>query len=35
MTSAKLAAKSWRKLNGYAHLVQLLAGRKFVDGIGA
>ena len=32
---AQLAAKGWRKLNGYAQLVQLLAGRKFVDGIAA
>lgn len=32
---AQLAAKGWRKLNGYAQLVQLLEGRKFVDGIAA
>lgn len=32
---AQLAAKSWRNFNGYGRLVELLAGRKFVDGIAA
>lgn len=31
----QLASKGWRKLNGYPQLIQLLAGRKFVDGIAA
>ena len=27
------AEKRWRKLNGHERIIQLLEGRKFVDGI--
>lgn len=29
----QLAGRTWRRLNGQAQLIQLLAGRKFVDGM--
>lgn len=29
----QLAARSWRKLNGHDQLIQLVAGRRFADGV--
>jgi hypothetical protein len=29
----QLAARGWRKLNGHDQLIQLVAGRRFADGV--
>jgi putative transposase len=30
---AQSAQKRWRRLNGHQHIVHLLEGKKFIDGI--